>query len=171
MRFCPRCATPLEERQHAGHPWPTCPKCGFIYYRDPKVAVAVVTGLDGKVLLGRRNHEPRTGLWTFPSGYVNSGEALEDAALRETLEETGMEVRLERLLAVYSETGNPVVLVVYTGSIVGGTPTPGPETTAVGLFLPTKLPQLAFDHDTEIIKAWAAGREIPIGPLFSGKVS
>ena len=120
MRYCTRCATPLEEQDHDGHSWPTCPQCGFVYYRDPKVAVAVITGKDGKVLLGRRNHDPKNGLWTFPSGYANAGEALEDAAYRETKEETGVEVQLERLLAVYSETGNPVVLVVFTGSIVGG---------------------------------------------------
>ena len=114
MRYCTRCATPLEEQDHDGHSWPTCPQCGFVYYRDPKVAVAVITGKEGKVLLGRRNHDPKNGLWTFPSGYVNEGEALEDAAYRETKEETGIEVQLERLLAVYSETGNPVVLVVFT---------------------------------------------------------
>ena len=168
MRFCPRCATPLEERDHQGHSWPTCPQCGFIYYRDPKVAVAVVTGRDGKVLLGRRNHEPKNGLWTFPSGYVNAGEALEDAAYRETLEETGMEVRLERILTVSSENGNPVVLVVFTGHIVGGAPQAGVETTEVGFFHPSALPELAFDHDAAIIQAWLEGSVIPPRPSLSG---
>ena len=167
MRYCTRCATPLEEQDHDGHSWPTCPRCGFVYYRDPKVAVAVITGKEGKVLLGRRNHDPKNGLWTFPSGYANAGEALEDAAYRETKEETGIEVRLERLLAVYSETGNPVVLVVFTGAIVGGAPTAGPETTEVGFFHPSALPELAFDHDAEIIQAWLAGSVIPINSALS----
>ena len=99
---------------------PTCSACGYVYYRDPKVAVGVLAGLDGRVLLARRNHEPGMGLWTFPSGYVDAGEVVEAAARREAMEETGAEVRLERLMAVRSQEGSPVVLIVYAAVITGG---------------------------------------------------
>ena len=123
--------------------------------------MAVLAGLDGKLLLARRNHEPGMGLWTFPSGYVDAGEVVEEAAHRETVEETGAAVRLERLMGVRSEAGNPVVLIVYAGRIVGGVLAPGPEATEVGLFRPDELPPLAFPHDQELIRAWAACEDIP----------
>ncbi|MBI2886353.1 MAG: NUDIX domain-containing protein [Chloroflexi bacterium] len=162
MNYCPRCATPLSEAEHQGVRRPTCPSCGYVYYRDPKLAVAVVAGRDGKVLLARRNHQPAMGLWTFPSGYVDAGEVVEEAAVREAREETGAEVALLKLMAVASEPGNPVVLIVYRGEIVGGVLAPGPEATEVGLFGLDELPELAFPHDLEFIQAWATGREVPL---------
>jgi 8-oxo-dGTP diphosphatase len=157
MGYCPNCGTLLQDVEHDGVVRPTCPSCEFIEYKNPKVAVAVLAGMDGKVLLGRRNHQPGMGLWTFPSGYVDAGEVVETAAIRETLEETGVSVRLERLMAVRSHPGNPVVLIVFAGTIVGGEPCAGPECTEVALFPLDKLPELAFPHDEDLIRAWATG--------------
>ena len=162
MNYCPRCATPLEERDHDGKARLSCPACDFVHYQDPKVAVAVLAGMGGEVLLARRNHEPGMGLWTFPSGFVDAGEVVEAAAMRETLEETGVAVRLDRLMAVRSHQGNPVVLIVFAGTITGGELAPGPEATEVGLFPPDKLPELAFPHDEELIVAWAEGTEVSL---------
>ncbi len=161
VNYCPRCAAPLEEKDHNGTSRPTCGQCGFVYYQDPKLAVAVLTGVDGRVLLARRNHDPGMGLWTFPSGYVDAGEPVEAAACREALEETGAEIELQRLMGVRSEAGNPVVLIVYAGAIRGGTLAPGPEATAVGLFGLHELPPLAFPHDEALIRAWAGLQEFP----------
>ena len=55
MRFCPRCATPLEERIFDGIARPTCPHCDYIYYRDPKVAVAVLVAILGGGMIDRVN--------------------------------------------------------------------------------------------------------------------
>ncbi|MEK7217260.1 MAG: NUDIX domain-containing protein [Chloroflexota bacterium] len=161
MNYCPRCATPLQEQDHSGTLRPTCGECGFVFYRDPKVAVAVLAGVDGRILLACRNHDPGMGLWTFPSGYVDAGEPVEAAARREALEETGAEIELDRLMGVWSEAGNPVVLIVYTGFIRGGTLAPGSEATAVGLFGLHELPPLAFPHDEALIRAWAGVQEFP----------
>ena len=154
MRFCPRCATPLAEGDVEGKILPKCPSCTFIAYKDPKVAVGIVTGRDGKVLLGRRNHEPGMDLWTFPSGFVDAGEIVEEAAVREVKEETNMDVRIEDLLGVFSESGNPVVFIVYAGTITGGTAQPGLDTSEVGFFSYDELPPLAFHRDIEIIQLW-----------------
>ncbi len=154
MRFCPRCATPLVEGEVEGKILPKCPSCTFVAYKDPKVAVGIVTGQDGKVLLGRRNHEPGMDLWTFPSGFVDAGEIVEEAAVREVKEETNIDVQVEELLGVFSERGSPVVFIVYTGVITGGALEPGPETSEVGFFLSDELPPLAFQRDMEIIQLW-----------------
>ncbi|HEY8292843.1 MAG TPA: NUDIX hydrolase [Thermomicrobiales bacterium] len=127
-------------------------------YLDPKLAAAVIIADERGILLQQRAMEPRRGLWTFPSGYVDRGEQVERAAEREVREELGLPVRLTHLLGVYSEPGNPVVLVVYTGEVRGdATPTvQEEEISAVGYFRPDDLPPLAFAHDTAIIADWQA---------------
>ena len=84
--------------------------------------------------------------------------------MREAMEETGVAVRLDRLLAVRSHPGNPVVLIVFAGTITAGEPAPGPEATEVGLFPVDKLPELAFPHDEELIRAWAMGEMPAVAP-------
>ena len=125
--------------------------------RDPKVAVAVIIARDGRILLQQRAMEPRKGLWTFPSGYVDRGEQVERAAEREVCEELGLPVRLTHLLGVYSEPGNPVVLIVYTGEMEDTEPTvQADEISAIGWFAPGDFPPLAFDHDPAIVTDWQA---------------
>ena len=156
-RFCPRCGRPLD----GAAPPLRCaaPGCGYAWYADPKVGTGVVVDDgEGRILLVRRNHEPRLGRWAFPSGYVDAGEVVETAAVREVREETGVDVRLDHLLGVYSAAGDPVIFVAYAGTIVGGTPTPGDEALEVGLFPAEALPPLAFDHDDRIMAAWRARR-------------
>ena len=156
VRYCPHCGTVVASRELEGYMRPACPACSWIHYEDPKVAVAVLVGRDGRLLLNRRAIEPGLGSWSFPSGYVNRGERLEEAAAREVLEETGLEVEIGELLGVYSERGNPVVLVVYTAARFVGEPAAGPEVTEVGWFAPDDLPPLAFPHDHAIITRWSA---------------
>lgn len=134
-------------------------------HRDPKVAVAVIIARDGRIFLQQRAMEPRKGLWTFASGYVDRGEQVERAAEREVQEELGLPVRLTHLLGVYSEPGNPVVLIVYTGDMAGTEPTvQADEISAIGWFAADALPPLAFDHDPAIVADWQAfvahGREV-----------
>ncbi len=127
-------------------------------YRDPKVAVAVIIADARGILLQQRAMEPRKGLWTFPSGYVDRGEQVERAAEREIAEELGVPVTLTHLLGVYSEPENPVVLIVYTGTLAASA-TPviqEAEITAIRYVAPDDLPPLAFDHDLRIIADWQA---------------
>ncbi len=155
VKYCLHCGAALGTRQLEGYARPACDACGWIHYEDPKVAVAVLVGRDGRLLLNRRAIEPGLGSWSFPSGYVNRGEVLEEAAAREVQEETGLDVEIGDLFGVYSERGNPVVLVVYTAAKVRGEPVAGPEVSEVGWFRPDALPTLAFAHDREIIARWS----------------
>jgi ADP-ribose pyrophosphatase YjhB (NUDIX family) len=154
--YCPNCGTALEaERGPGGRA--QCPRCHFVRYENPKVATGVVAERDGRILLVRRNHEPMLGKWSFPSGFVDAGEAVVEAAVRETFEEAGVEVRIDRLLGVYSARGNTTVFIAYAGTIVAGEPAAGDEAFEVGLFAPDALPPLAFPHDPAIMDAWRAG--------------
>jgi ADP-ribose pyrophosphatase YjhB (NUDIX family) len=85
---------------------------------------------------------------------VDRGEKVEDAAIREVREETGLEVSLGPLIGVYSEAGNPVILIVYTADAWRGEAEAGPEAFEVGWFTPAALPPMAFAHDDQIIRDW-----------------
>ena len=156
----------MESRYQEDRYRPTCPDCGFIHYVDPKVAVAVILGDDNGVLLGKRCIDPGAGLWSFPAGYVNRGEVLEEAARREVLEELGMAVKLTGLVGVYSERGSAVVLVVYAGEVEAGEPTPdGHEVSEVRRFPLDGLPlEMAFKHDRRVLADWK--RALQTGSLI-----
>ena len=89
-RFCPRCGGALERRvlKTTEPERPVCTECGFVFYIDPKIAVGtIVRNADDRLVLVRRAIEPGYGKWVFPGGYVDRGEALTAAAVREAREE------------------------------------------------------------------------------------
>lgn len=153
-RFCARCGGALESRQVDGKARPACRVCGQISWLDPKLAAAVVLPMGDRIVLGKRAIDPGKGLWSFPSGYVDRGEVVEDAACREVREELGVDVRLVGLVGVYSAHRRPVVLVVYAGEIVSGEPRACSEVTEVSTFLPGELPPMAFQFDDVIVRDW-----------------
>ena len=161
IRFCPLCGAPLapeavppDQREQQ-----VCTRCRFVFYLNPKVVAATLPVRDGTVLLTRRSISPGRGLWTFPGGFVDYGEAVTDAAVRETLEETGLEVDLTGLHNVYSYPGAPVI-VVYTARVVGGTLTPCAENDALEWVAPEAIPwdRLAFPSTREALREWVAAR-------------
>jgi 8-oxo-dGTP diphosphatase len=152
---CLRCGTRLIERPRDHRPRPTCPRCGWVLFSDPKVAVAALLSIGDRILLCRRAIDPGLGKWSFPAGFVDRGEEVRSALEREVAEETGLAPRLGRLVGVYSAAGNPVVLIVYAAE-AEGQPRAGDEALEVGLFDPDELPELAFEHDRQIVADWRA---------------
>jgi ADP-ribose pyrophosphatase YjhB (NUDIX family) len=140
--------------------------CGAVTYLDPKLAAAVVIARDGKLLLGRRGpNAAKAGEWSFPAGFVERGERVEDAAIRETWEEVGLAITIERLLGLYSKTGETVALAVFVARADEGEPKASDDLDAVGWFGLDELPPLAFDHDLSIIEAWrTSSGETPKSP-------
>jgi len=159
VNYCPNCATPVIWRAEAGRERPVCPSCNFVYYEDPKLVAVAVIAIDGKLVLGRRSINPRIGYWSFPSGYVNRGEPVEVAAVREVVEETHLVVEVEHLLGLYSRRDDPIVLAVYVAKAVGGELEIGDEVSEVGLFDPVDLPELAFPNDVHILNDWLRYRD------------
>jgi ADP-ribose pyrophosphatase YjhB (NUDIX family) len=159
-RHCPRCGARLELRRHMAHDPPrlTCRGCSFVFYLDPKVAAGVILEQDGGILLARRDIEPRAGAWGFPSGYVDRGERVEEAALREVREEVGVEARIDRLVGLYSYAGRPVIIAVFAGAVVSGKPIAGHETREVGTFRPEEIPwpELAFPSTRDSLQDYLA---------------
>ncbi len=152
--YCIGCGSPLEPREAFGRVRPVCPGCGHVHFDDPKVAVGVVAARDGRILLTRRNHEPKLGCWSFPSGYVDAFEDVVVAAAREAFEETGIQVEVGALLGVFQEPGSRVIFLAFAASAGPGVPAAGDECMDVGFFHPDALPELGFLHDCAILDEW-----------------
>ena len=132
FRFCPKCGGTLS-RQLLKPNEPkrlVCGSCAFIFYDDPKVAACTIPVIQGKILLLQRGIEPGYGKWVFPGGFLDRGERVEDAAIRETREETGLTVEVGHLLGAYSYPGYPVVVLVYPATVLAGAPQALDETLA-----------------------------------------
>lgn len=155
IRFCPRCGTKVEREEKFGAVRPICPQCGWIYFQDPKVAAAVLVEQDGRVLLVRRVNEPFRGMWTLPAGFVNGGEDPAEAAARECLEETGLNVRVNHVLQVIPgrehERGADFV-IVYHAVVAGGKLAPADDADAVEWFSRDTLPPLAFRATKQVLE-------------------
>lgn len=156
-KFCPRCGAAIADADGEGRP--RCAACGFIHYRDPKLsAVVLVEDGEGRLLYVLRGHEPAMGEWAWPSGFVDAGEAVEAAAAREVLEETGLEVEIGGLLGLWSRPGGAVVAAAYWARPTGGALRPGPETRGAEWRPAEPPPAPAFPHDAEILAAWRRAR-------------
>jgi 8-oxo-dGTP diphosphatase len=163
FRFCPVCGSPLEPRVlKIGEPMRlvcTSSACGFVFYLDPKVAVGTIIGMpDGRIVLVKRAVEPGHGLWVFPGGYVDRGEDVRLAAVREAREEAGIEIRLDGLVGIYSYAGSTPVVIVYRATWTRGNLAVDDENSEIRLFTAADLPwnELAFRSTREALRDYLA---------------
>lgn len=153
FNYCPRCGTRVNHEERFGKVRPVCPQCEWIQFIDPKVAAAVLVEQEGRVLLVRRANEPFRGLWTLPAGFINGGEDPAEAAARECLEETGLNVRVTRVLDIISgreHTRGADFIIVYRAEVIDGELKPDDDVDAVEWFGRESLPPLAF-RATQIV--------------------
>jgi 8-oxo-dGTP diphosphatase len=166
-RFCPRCGGTLERRVlKAGEPErPVCTRCGFVFYLDPKVAVGTIIESESKrLVLVRRAIEPGYGKWVFPGGYVDRGEPLTSAAIREAREECGLDVRLDALVNIYSYPGRAPVIVVYAATALSGSLCVDEECLEAVEVEPAAIPwnDLAFQSTHEGLRDYLDGARHPL---------
>lgn len=166
-RFCPRCGGALELRRlKASEPERlVCQLCGFVFYLDPKIAVGtIIRSMSDRLVLVRRAIDPGYGKWVFPGGYVDRGESLTAAAIREAREECGLEVRLEGLVNIYSYPGPSPVIIVYAARATGGELAADDESLEMGEFTAESIPwtDLAFRSTREGLRDYLAGLLHPV---------
>ena len=157
IRFCARCGGAMEARLlKATEPERlVCTSCGFVHYIDPKVAVGtIISDNDGRIVLVRRAIEPGYGKWVFPGGFIDRGETVEAAALREAREECGLHIRLDRLLNIYSYPGNAVIIIAFAATMIGGCLGCDDEGLEAQMFEPHRIPwdDLAFRSTREALE-------------------
>ena len=161
VRFCSRCGTALqfgpivgEERDRLA-----CPGCGFIFYVNPRLVVTTLPITErGEVMLIRRGIAPGYNMWAQPGGFLEIDETVLEAAIRETLEETGLQVEPVRIVGLYSRVEAAVVVVAYEARIVGGEPITTPESLETRPFAPDEIPwsDIAFETSVRALRDWVA---------------
>lgn len=159
VRFCSRCGTslaygPLTGEHRERH---ACPACGFIAYINPRLVVTTLPVTDaGELVLLRRAIEPGYGFWAQPGGFLEADETAIEGAIRETREETGLEVAPTGIVGLYSRPQGAIVVVAFTARIVGGSMVPTPEALDVRTFAPDAIPwpEVAFDTSIWAIADW-----------------
>jgi ADP-ribose pyrophosphatase YjhB (NUDIX family) len=159
-KFCPTCGGRLDQKviQPKEPPRLVCSDCGFVFYLDPKLAgIAIIPWQDGLVL-ARRAIDPGYGLWVAPGGFVDVGERVEEAVVREVREEVFLNVRINRLLNVYSYPGRTTVIVAYMADVISGQPGGGDETLEARVFRPDEIPweEIAFASTRDALKDYLA---------------
>ncbi|HUG23541.1 NUDIX hydrolase [Piscinibacter sp.] len=137
----PYVTPPDDNRERA-----VCSVCGTIHYENPLNVVGTVPVWNERVLLCRRNIEPRHGLWTLPAGFMELGETTAEGAVRETEEEAGARIDLLGLYTVLNVVRVGQVHLFYRAQLRDTDFAPGPETIEAQLFREDEVPwdQLAF---------------------------
>ena len=133
---------------------PVCPACGWIHFCDPKVAVEILVEREGQILLVERLNDPGKGLWSLPGGYMDSDEEPAQAAERECREETGLEVRVTRLIDVMQDrefANSADVVIAYRAEVTGGNLLAGDDAGQTAFFSRDNLPPIAFRVARKVI--------------------
>lgn len=162
IRFCRLCGAPseprvppLEDRDRA-----VCTGCGYVDYVNPINVVGTIPVWqepDGpRILLCKRNIEPRFGFWTLPAGFLEYGETAPEGALRETAEEAGARVELDGLYTVLDVVHAGQMHLLYRARLLDLDLSPGPETIENRLVRPQEIPwdELAFRTVSYALRRW-----------------
>ena len=161
-QFCHFCGNRLIRKQWEGRRRLFCTACDGPLYENPVPAACVIlTDEHERLLLVKRSVDPKKGFWCLPGGFMELGESPEETALRELLEETGIQGRIETLIAADSNSSavyGTVALICYRAAAVSGRPVPGDDASAVAFFPLMELPEGAFESHQKFIRIFR-GRE------------
>lgn len=154
FKFCPKCGRKLANKKVHGRSRLVCENCNFIFYQDPKPTVGVFIVENNKVLLAKRAVEPFKGWWDSIGGFMEEGETPQETAVRETKEETGLDIELLEILGVGKDNyaGQPIVPIAFIGKINSGKMKPGDDVKELRWFLLNKLPSnIAFKGNKKVL--------------------
>ena len=165
MKFCSACGSPVEVRipDDGDHlPRHVCTACKTIHYINPKIIVGVIPeASDGRILMCRRNIEPRLGMWTFPAGFMELGETTAQGAAREGLEESQAVIEVQGLICAISVTYVSQIYMIHRGRLAeNATYGPTSESSEVRLMTEHEIPwsEIAFPTIYQSLKYFFADR-------------
>jgi 8-oxo-dGTP diphosphatase len=156
FRFCPWCGGDFTTASRDGRERLVCTSCDRVFYVNPAPASAVAITDDGRIVLVKRKFEPYEGMWCLPAGFIEVDEHPEETAVREVFEETGLEIKITDLYAIYSGNDDPrttVILVVYRADYVSGELRPGDDASEAQWFDLDSTPEdIAFSTHRRVIE-------------------
>ena len=163
MKYCSNCGSYTSLQIPAGDTLPrhVCHHCKTIHYQNPKIVVGCIPEWQDQILLCKRAIEPRYGLWTIPAGFMENNETVEEAALRETMEEAKASVDLISLYTMFSIPHISQVYMIFLATIKEKDFGAGEESLEVSLFHIGQIPwtELAFPVITKTLEHYAQDRE------------
>jgi ADP-ribose pyrophosphatase YjhB (NUDIX family) len=145
--YCLECGTQLQNKQFEGREREVCPNCGWVNYEHRKLSAGVRIEQDGKLLLVQRGIDPWYMKWYMPAGYMEVDEDPDQAAIRETLEETGLSVKILGLAGIYTYSDDPRgngLVLLYDAKIIGGKLKVTSETLQAGFFSIQEIEKMQF---------------------------
>ena len=170
LNFCTRCGGSLrfgavegEDRERLA-----CEVCGHIAYVNPRLVVTTIPVTEaGEVVLLRRGIEPGRGWWAQPGGFLEVDETVTEAAIRETLEETGLIVQPGEIVGLYSRLEAAVVVLAFEARVVGGSHRLNLEALEIKAFRPEAIPWqgIAFKTSHWALRDWVHRRRPDIQPV------
>ncbi|GAB3486109.1 NUDIX hydrolase [Marinomonas epiphytica] len=156
MRFCRNCGHVVEMKipQGDNRERAVCPSCQHIEYDNPRMITGTLPIHQGKVLLCKRNIEPRLGYWTLPAGFMENQETTSEGALRETLEECGSRAICQQLFSMISIPHINQVHIFYLAQLPNKDFHATEESSEVALFELTEIPwdEIAFSSVSKTLK-------------------
>jgi ADP-ribose pyrophosphatase YjhB (NUDIX family) len=163
LNYCTNCGDSLELGAVEGEYRDrlACPSCGSIAYVNPRLVVTTIPVTDaGEIVLLRRGIEPGRGWWAQPGGFLEVDETVTEAAIRETLEETGLIVEPDEIIGLYSRLEAAVVVIAFEARVIGGEPRLNPEALEIRTFDPEAIPWqgIAFKTTYWAIRDWLRRR-------------
>jgi ADP-ribose pyrophosphatase YjhB (NUDIX family) len=174
INFCSVCAAPVVVRVPPDDCLPRhiCDQCGTIHYRNPRIIVGSLPAWGDEVLLCRRAIEPRHGLWTLPSGFMENAETTAQGAIRETLEEACARIELGDLYTLISVPRVNQVHIVYRARLLDLDFAPGAESLEVELFGENEIPwaQIAFRTIEQTLRHYFADRSAGQFVIHTGEI-
>ena len=146
--FCSKCGAELKMKipEEDNRIRAVCDACNTIHYENPKIIVGSVATYKNQILLCRRAIEPKFGFWTLPAGYMELNESTSEGAMRETVEESGANIKLKRLFAIHDLPFLNQVHIFFLAEMTSPKLDPGSETLEARLFTVDEIPwsELAF---------------------------
>ncbi|WP_022665450.1 NUDIX hydrolase [Desulfospira joergensenii] len=163
IKFCNICGAEVEKAipRDDDHVRAVCTRCGNIQYENPKMVVGCLPVLEDRILMCRRNIEPRKGMWTLPAGYLENGESVQDGAVRESFEETGSRVRLIAPYRMFNIVFVRQIYLIFRADLLDENFGPTTESLEVKLFDPDRIPwdEMAFEVIRQTLKDYLSDRK------------
>ena len=172
IKYCRECGSSVQYRlpdDGDQHPRAVCTQCNTVHYENPLNVVGTLPCWEDRVLLCKRNIEPRWGKWTLPAGFMELNETTSEGAARETVEEAGAQFVLQPLYAVLNVAHVGQVHLFYRAQLTSADFAPGVETLEARLFREDEIPwdEIAFRTIRETLTRYFEDRKTGVFPVHS----